>query len=375
MRERNLWPSKTRESGTDENGKQRKLGASHHISPVPKQAPEVPRTHPKLGKPSQVWAYRDVHGEVLGYQARFDRPNEAKEFRPLTLWKDHQGSLVWQWRGLPVPHPFYGLDRLAERPAAPVLVVEGEKCADVAGELLPDYVVVSWSHGANSVDKTDWSLMQGRNVYVWPDADEPGRTAMERVCQQCHQAGAASIRTVQVPDDVKSGWDVADLANEEDAGTVALSLVEASEVFRASPPSNNQPVIADWSAARFLGAAPERIWLIDGIVPLGVPVMLATAGGLGKSMLCLQLALAVAYGDAIDGRAKPVLGGPVAQHGSVVILTAEDDKSEIHRRLNSLDPKNTRESQPDRLYVVPLPDAGGMITLLKGGYEEPEVTG
>ena len=51
---------------------------------------------------------------------------------------DSRQSRSWQ----PL-RPIYGLADLAARPDAPVLVVEGEKAADAAAELLPDYVAVT----------------------------------------------------------------------------------------------------------------------------------------------------------------------------------------------------------------------------------------
>ena len=48
------------------------------------------------------------------------------------------------------PRPLYGLDRLAARPDAPVIVCEGEKAADAAERLFPEYVAVTSPNGAGS---------------------------------------------------------------------------------------------------------------------------------------------------------------------------------------------------------------------------------
>jgi ABC-type uncharacterized transport system permease subunit len=56
---------------------------------------------------------------------------ERKQFIPLTFWADG-----WKAKAPPEPRPLYGLDRLAARPAAPVLLCEGEKASDAAGGLL-----------------------------------------------------------------------------------------------------------------------------------------------------------------------------------------------------------------------------------------------
>ncbi|MFO0144870.1 MAG: AAA family ATPase, partial [Betaproteobacteria bacterium] len=50
-------------------------------------------------------------------------------------------------------------------------------------------------------------------------------------------------------------------------------------------------------------------------------------------------------------------GAALAGHGVAIYVTAEDDAIEVHNRLNALGPI------PDRLYVLPVPDAGGAVPL------------
>src|SRR5271166_2086970 len=78
--------------------------------------------------------------------------------------------------GRPFPRRgrLYGLDRLASRPDAPVIVSEGEKSADAATRILPNHVVVTSSGGSQAAAKSDWSPLSGRKVTIWPDNDESG---------------------------------------------------------------------------------------------------------------------------------------------------------------------------------------------------------
>jgi RecA-family ATPase len=52
----------------------------------------------------------------------------------------------------------------------------------------------------------------------------------------------------------------------------------------------------EWTADRYAGEAPPIRWLCRGTIPLGVPVLVAAMGGLGKSYLALDLALHTAAG-------------------------------------------------------------------------------
>jgi hypothetical protein len=60
-----------------------------------------------------------------------------KDIVPFTLWRNRSGTTLWRQRRLPKPNPLYGLDRLASDYQRPVLVVEGEKCADAGQAALP----------------------------------------------------------------------------------------------------------------------------------------------------------------------------------------------------------------------------------------------
>ena len=142
-------------------------------SPIPPDAPEPPRSHPKWGKPTARWTYRDANGATLQIVFRFDPPDERKQFLPCTLWRDAKG-LRWRWKGLPAPRPLYGLEMLAADPDALVIVCEGEKAVEAARRIFPDSVCVTSPGGANGAQKADWTCLAGRRVLIWPDADEPG---------------------------------------------------------------------------------------------------------------------------------------------------------------------------------------------------------
>lgn len=142
------------------------------IVPAPANAPEPPKAHVKRGLPERVWCYRAGDGAVLGYVYRFKTSDGGKELLPLTWCRSEEtGGLEWRWMSFPEPRPLYGLDALAARPDATVLLVEGEKCKDVGANELADLVVVSWPGGGKAVKKVDWSPLFGRKVVQWADCD------------------------------------------------------------------------------------------------------------------------------------------------------------------------------------------------------------
>ena len=168
------------------------------LVPVPGDALEPRFEALGLGAPSKTWCYRDAEGRVLFYQRRFDSADGGKEYRPLTYAVDRTGKRTWRSMGIPRPHPLFGLDDLAARPDAHVLVVEGEKTADAARALFPEMVAITSPFGAKSASKADWSPLAGRDVVIWPDNDEAGHTYATAVAGLVHAAGATSVKIVEV---------------------------------------------------------------------------------------------------------------------------------------------------------------------------------
>lgn len=231
------------------------------ILPAPHPLPATIR-HRRHKAPATIWHYRDAAGRLLFAVCRFNPPGGRKEILPLSC-----GADGWRWKAPPEPRPLYGLDHLAMRPAAPVLVVEGEKAADAAAGIFPDFAVVTWPGGAQAVGKADWTPLRGRRVAVWPDNDAPGRKAAAAVAEA---ARAARAVVVPVREDWPEGWDLADplptgCAADALRGMVAEAMAEQAQT--ATPGDALRADVAraaamrqeDWLAARLEMARRHRV--------------------------------------------------------------------------------------------------------------------
>ncbi|MCX9155874.1 DUF927 domain-containing protein [Niveibacterium sp. 24ML] len=165
------------------------------VMPAPDDAPPPPAAHARHGKPSRRYEYRDAAGRLCFIHDRFEpkRQGERKQFAPLSLWRAPDGVLVWHYKAPAAPRPLLGLPDLAARPDARVIVTEGEKACEAAQRLAPQCVCVTWAGGAQAVDKADWQPLAGRDVWLWPDADEPGTKAMQTVATALGVVGVASV--------------------------------------------------------------------------------------------------------------------------------------------------------------------------------------
>lgn len=110
------------------------------------------------------------------------------------------------------------------------------------------------------------------------------------------------------------------------------------------------------SALDFTGPAPAMKWLVEGSIPLGVPVLVAAMGDTGKSYMVLQLCLRLTLPPVgnLDFN-TPIFGGRLATRGTAIFVTSEDDRDEVHRRLEALDPNERRAEHADKLKIIALP--------------------
>jgi putative DNA primase/helicase len=184
------------------------------ILPVPADAPAYDPAqtfNPKRGRfvryrPVATWPYRDAAGDLLGYVLRLEIDG-AKITPTITYCQHKDGTRRWCARPFPVQRPLYGLDKLAARPEAPVVVVEGEKAADAAQAALPRMVVVTWPGGTNGVRWADFSPIELRDVTFWPDADLVGIEAMLAIAAKVPLKRTRWINTDGLP----KGFDAADV--------------------------------------------------------------------------------------------------------------------------------------------------------------------
>jgi hypothetical protein len=128
--------------------------------------------------------------------------------------------------------------------------------------------------------------------------------------------------------------------------------------------------IEDWSIDRFSAPAPVRRWLCEGLIPQGSAGVFAAAGDAGKSMLAIWLAYLVGCSPAVDASMADIsaprfFGRPVVARGAAVVLTAEDDADEVHRRIQTLDSAGLRRQGKQRVFIVPMPSAGGVRAIIQ----------
>ena len=93
--------------------------------------------------------------------------------------------------------------------------------------------------------------------------------------------------------------------------------------------SDRKRTLQSFSAADFDGVpVPKRVWNVENFLPHREPGLLLGNGGEGKTTIALQLAVAKA--------ARTNWLGLDTRPGRTLYLSAEDDRDELHRRLDAM---------------------------------------
>ena len=307
----------------------------------------------------EEYTYTDADGVVIvSVRKYYDRDASGG------IARDSAGKPKKQFRqfmngrqGVPEPRPLYNIPNILD--ANKIIWVEGEKCADALNAL--GYTATCTIGGAgmlseNTASKFDFSHLRNKDVILWPDNDEAGKKLARIVEAQAKAAGAKSTMMLKIPSTKEEKWDAADAIEE---GFNIEKMLETNENKVKKPISlvDDSLLINEY----FVGSAPEQHFLIGDTIPLGVPVVFAAAGDSGKGMMTLDLAMKVASGASMQS----AFGGLVAEHGDVILITAEDDKDEMHRRISRLDPSKYREHYEHKLRVLPLPNLGGVFPIMQ----------
>jgi putative DNA primase/helicase len=226
--------------------------AAPRRSKRPHRIPDTPppaAAPPALGRATAQWCYRSAAGEQLFWVQRVPMPPKEPGGEPRKLfvhrtWLDggwhypsRRDDFASDW---PAPRPLYRLPDLIDRPDVPVLICEGEKSADAAAGLFPDHACIAWCGGTGGLNVSDWSVLTGRAVTLWPDADDPGRQTMAKLAQRLLPIASAVV-VVKVPPALPDGWDLADAAAEGWTQARAAKVVERCGVPVEAPPPPPEP--------------------------------------------------------------------------------------------------------------------------------------
>jgi hypothetical protein len=298
-------------------------------APLQPSSPSPPSPSPSWGSWNWVeppYEYTDTEGNLVFQvrrRERFDSEgNKDKSFSqrhrgPSGEWVDTQGDrrVLYRWPDL------------AAHPDATAFITEGEKDADRIASLGLCATTVA-NGNWNGVDV---SVLAGRDVIVMEDADKAGVAKAAKAAALLHPI-AKTLRVVRLPGHEhtaeKRGKDVSDWLEEDPTRAEKLAEV-CFDVPLWAEPKPDAAGLGEWDAGEDLEVPPPRGWLLGNIFARRFMSSLLADGGVGKTALrCAQL-VSLALGRSLTGE-------HVFQRCRVLIVSLEDDASELRRRILAL---------------------------------------
>ena len=166
---------------------------------------------------------------------------------------------------------------------------------------------------------------QGGQIWVLEDCPwRPGDGETAFVIQRENGAISAGCHHDTCPGARKQGNHWCELRDRFDQRSLGAQGSRLEGRVEASGPSLE---VIDPGTFALSDPAPIR-WLLEGLLPWGVPAILAAKTNAGKSMLALEISMVVAAGLGMFG-----LGGAGIPL-NVLYVGMEDDRSEFHRRFH-----------------------------------------
>jgi hypothetical protein len=275
--------------------KPRGLGPVARIAAERAKQPR-PANATEIGRRTFVYTSADG-GSVLAQVIRIDLDDGDKTYR--------QRNAAGDWKS-PLVRPLYNLPGIVDAPS--VVLVEGETCADALKALgLPATTLMGGS--GTILAKSDLEPLRGKQVILWPDNDDAGRSFMLLVAPQLRAIGC-DVRSVEIPDDATPAWDACDCAPNAALAMIAAAKVEPVPMVvpgaLALVPQTRALKLL--SLAELFAVKPPK-WLIKGAVAEGCFAAIIGPHASYKSFVALDMAFCVANGRPWQGR--EVRQGPV----------------------------------------------------------------
>ena len=237
------------------------------------------KTRPQW-KPDMIHVYRDPTGKQ--YHRVYRRGSGPDK----DVWQDagYEGSF----------YP-YRVEQLPDWSDVPIVIVEGEKCADHLVRL--EYAAVTWCGGAGQETRTKWGALAGHPVILWPDNDASGTSqdAIQNLARILDGLGC-DLQLVSIPEGKPDKWDAADATEKEIRRLIAEAKpISGSDEF--APPKDGargeiNGAMFSVSMGDFLHSdIPSPTWLLQDMLTEAGLSILGAKPKVGKSTFTRSLAV------------------------------------------------------------------------------------
>lgn len=208
----------------------------------------------------------------------------------------------------------------------PVLLVEGEKAA-MAAEHIYEHQVVCHHGGCKGWEKTDWSPIFGRDVYIFPDKDEAGIQFAYDISRYLTKNGC-TVSIARPPEELQEKDDLHEARERE----LFRSSADLVHYIQNAPLQRPKGTLYFERADQVITQVTKPDWLIKTIAEKQSLMGIFGKPKEGKSFVALDMAVAIAKGTEYFGYE--------AFKAPVVMLVGEGKRG-VTRRLAAIEQGRT----------------------------------
>ena len=281
-----------------------------------------------LGKLVATYDYTDAAGKLLFQKLRY----EPKNF----IQRAPKGKDGWEYRLGTITKPLYHLPEVIV--SRVVMVTEGEKDADAIlaldwpslsnGKPIPPIAATCNFDGAGPGKwKDEYApYFAGKAAVIFPDNDAPGLAHAEQVAVSVSRY-AHSVKVVELPGLAEHG-DISDYL-------ASHTLADLWSLLKKTPhwkhPEEDKEVRQFFVCpSKIMRGTPEVEWIVPGVIHRGGKGLIVAAPKAGKSMVAVDLAVALAAQQSWLG--QPCLSRRVR----TAVVSREDGPALTKRRVAQL---------------------------------------
>ncbi len=291
-----------------------------------KRQPPPKPPNPTTRVKTDHWDYHHPDGTLAARVVRYDQVDKltgevvGKTFTQHAARPD--GTIAPNLGGMDVP--IYNAPNVAAAitNGGPIFICEGERDADTCNAL--GVTATTCAAGAGSWRPHHTAMLAGAaHVGIIADNDPPGKAHAADVAEALADIGITAH--VYLPkegndltDHVAAGWGIRDLQG----------LDAAAEQERVNADTRAQFPTLDWHA--LWADETEEEWIIEPLLPARRLVALYSAPKLGKSLLMLEIAVAVSRGVTVLGATPP------RPYVVLYVDFENDPKSDVRLRLQNM---------------------------------------
>lgn len=293
-----------------------------------KQIAEIvgqPQLFLSTGKePEAIYSYVDANGKEIFQVVRYP----GKRFTQ----RHKKDDGTWEYKTQDIPMVPYHLDEIIC--ASEVACAEGERDADNLRTILRNqsgkFTATTSPRGAGKWQDRFSPFFTGKKVIIFQDNDDPGRAHALQVANSVYRY-ANGVKIVSCPD-------VKDVSDYLAAHTVQelIQLVKNTPTWKPEEPT----ATLFMTITQFEERSAEYIdWLIEGVIQRGSNGIFVARPKAGKSIVSLDMALAIASGQKwldffVPKRAKVAL---VSREDNAALTQWRLKKLRAHRQLTAAD--------------------------------------